>query len=198
MQLPREDRSYTTKSMMENELVILLGGRVAEKLVLHDVSTGAQSDLKRVSGIARAMITRYAMSENLSSMMYGSDEEVFIGRDMTSRREYSEQVAAEIDREIQVLVDSAYEKAMDLLAEKLDKLHEVAKALLEFETITGEEFDLVMHEGFESLQAARGVTASAEGAPAETAAAEEAAQSQEPQEPQEAPAAEDPETDQLN
>lgn len=155
MQLPREDRSYTTKSMMENELVILLGGRVAEKLVLHDVSTGAQNDLKRVSGIARNMITRYAMSENLSSMMYGSDEEVFIGRDMTSRREYSEQVAAEIDREIQVLVDSAYERAVDLLTENLGKLHEVAKALLEFETITGEDFNLVMSESFESLSAAR-------------------------------------------
>lgn len=156
MQLPREDRSYTTKAMMENELVILLGGRVAEKLVLHDVSTGAQNDLKRVSGIARAMITKYAMSENLSSMMYGSDEEVFIGRDMTSRREYSEQVAAEIDREIQVLVDSAYEKALELLTQQLDKLHEVAKALLEFETITGEEFDLVMNEGFERLSEERG------------------------------------------
>ena len=156
MQLPREDRSYTTKSMMENELVILLGGRVAEKLVLHDVSTGAQSDLKRVSSIARNMITRYAMSENLSSMMYGSDEEVFIGRDMTSRREYSEQVAAEIDREIQVLVDSAYERAVELLTENLEKLHEVAKALLEFETITGEEFDMVMHESFEKLSEARG------------------------------------------
>ncbi len=155
MQLPREDRSYTTKSMMENELVILLGGRVAEKLVLHDVSTGAQSDLKRVSSIARNMITRYAMSENLSSMMYGSDEEVFIGRDMTSRREYSEQVAAEIDREIQVLVDSAYERAVELLTENLHKLHEVAKALLEFETITGEEFEMVMHESFEKLKAVR-------------------------------------------
>jgi len=155
MQLPREDRSYTTKNMMENELVILLGGRVAEKLVLHDVSTGAQNDLKRVSGIARSMITRYAMSENLSSMMYGSDEEVFIGRDMTSRREYSEQVAAEIDREIQVLVDSAYERAVDLLTENLDKLHEVAKALLEFETINGDEFDMVVHEGFDKLVAAR-------------------------------------------
>lgn len=155
MQLPREDRSYTTKSMMENELVILLGGRVAEKLVLHDVSTGAQNDLKRVSGIARNMITRYAMSENLSSMMYGSDEEVFIGRDMTSRREYSEQVAAEIDREIQVLVDSAYERAVELLSDNLDKLHEVAKALLEFETITGEEFDLVVREGFDRLSEVR-------------------------------------------
>lgn len=155
MQLPREDRSYTTKGMMENELVILLGGRVAEKLVLHDVSTGAQNDLKRVSGIARSMITRYAMSENLSSMMYGSDEEVFIGRDMTSRREYSEQVAAEIDREIQVLVDSAYERAVELLSDNLDKLHEVAKALLEFETINGEEFDLVVREGFDKLVEAR-------------------------------------------
>jgi len=155
MQLPREDRSYTTKAMMENELVILLGGRVAEKLILHDVSTGAQNDLKRVAGIARSMITRYAMSENLSSMMYGSDEEVFIGRDMTSRREYSEQVAAEIDREIQVLVDSAYERAVELLSENLHILHEVAKALLEFETINGDEFDIVVHEGFDKLAEAR-------------------------------------------
>ncbi len=174
MQLPREDRSYTTKGMMENELVILLGGRVAEKLVLHDVSTGAQNDLKRVSGIARNMITRYAMSENLSSMMYGSDEEVFIGRDMTSRREYSEQVAAEIDREIQVLVDSAYERSVDLLTENIGKLHEVAKALLEFETINGEEFDLVMREGFEKLCESRSRGDAAEKAAVAAEKAEEA------------------------
>lgn len=190
MQLPREDRSYTTKSMMENELVILLGGRVAEKLVLHDVSTGAQNDLKRVSGIARSMITRYAMSENLSSMMYGSDEEVFIGRDMTSRREYSEQVAAEIDREIQVLVDSAYEKALDLLTENLHKLHEVAQALLEYETITGDEFELVMHESFEKLREARGEAKGQEESAAESAGEHPEAELT-PEQPTEAPPVDD-------
>ncbi len=126
MQLPTEDRSYKTKNQMENELVLLLGGRVAEKLILKDISTGAQNDLQRVSAIARNMVTQYAMSENLSAMTYGSDDEVFLGRDMTTRRAYSEQVAAEIDHEIHRIVDKAYERAEQVLSDNIDMLHVVA------------------------------------------------------------------------
>lgn len=151
MQLPTEDRSYATKKSMERELIVLLGGRLAEKLILKDISTGAQNDLSRVSKIAKAMITQYAMSENLSSMTYGSQEEVFIGRDMTTQRDHSEQVAAEIDREVRRIVDDAYDSAMTLLEENQDKLHLIAKALLEHETINGEEFYVLMNEGEEAF-----------------------------------------------
>ena len=152
MQLPTEDRSYATKKSMERELIVLLGGRIAEKLILHDISTGAQNDLSRVSKIAKAMITQYAMSDNLSSMTYGSQEEVFIGRDMTTQRDHSEQVAAEIDREVRRIVDDAYDSAMTMLEENQDKLHLIAEALLEHETINGEEFYVLMNEGKEAFE----------------------------------------------
>lgn len=151
MQLPEEDRSYATKKGMERELIILLGGRVAESLVLGDISTGAQNDLSRVTKIAKAMVMKYAMSENLGSMSYDSEDEVFLGRDFTSMKNYSEHVAAEIDREVRNIVDSAYEKAKLLLEEHLEKLHLIAEALLKFETISGEEFQLVFNEGLDAL-----------------------------------------------
>ena len=151
MQLPEEDRSYATKKGMERELIILLGGRVAESLVLGDISTGAQNDLSRVTKIAKAMVMKYAMSENLGSMSYDSEDEVFLGRDFTSMKNYSEHVAAEIDREVRNIVDSAYDKAKQLLEEHLEKLHLIAEALLKFETISGEEFQLVFNEGLEAL-----------------------------------------------
>ena len=140
MQLPPEDRSYMTKKHMENELIVLLGGRVAEKLVLDDISTGAQNDLSRVTQVARAMVTKYAMSDNLSQMSYIDEEEVFLGRDMTTRRNYSEQVAAEIDMEVRRLVDNSYDKAVTLLTDNLEKLHLVADKLLDVETLTGDDF----------------------------------------------------------
>jgi cell division protease FtsH len=152
LQLPREDRSYQTKRSLESELVILLGGRVAEKIILKDVSTGASNDLSRVTTIARSMVVEYAMSDNLSSMSYSTGQEVFLGNDITSKREYSEQVAADIDREIRGIVDTAYDSAFTLLDSNQDKLHSVAKALLEYETLTGEEFDLLLDEGFEKLK----------------------------------------------
>jgi len=152
MQLPQEDRNYMTKRHMENELIVLLGGRVAERLILHDISTGAQNDLSRVSDIARAMVTKYAMSENLGSMSYGSEEEVFLGRDMTTRRNFSEQVAADIDREVRRLVDDAYDEAMRIMGDNIAKLHEIANALLEYETINGQEFNTVLESGFDALK----------------------------------------------
>ncbi len=152
LQLPREDRTYKTKKSLEDELVVLLGGRVSEKIVLGDISTGASNDLSRVTKIARSMVTKYAMSENLSSMSYDAGDEVFLGKEMTSRKEYSEQIAADIDREIRRIVDDAYDKAFTLLEENEEDLHVVAKALLEYETITGEEFELVLNEGFDALK----------------------------------------------
>lgn len=151
MQLPEEDRSYATKKGMERELVILLGGRVAESLILGDISTGAQNDLSRVTKIAKAMIMKYAMSDNLGAMSYDSEEEVFLGRDFASAKNYSEHVAAEIDREVRNLVDKAYDEARELLQANIDKLHLVAEALLKFETISGEEFTMVLEEGLDAL-----------------------------------------------
>jgi cell division protease FtsH len=152
MQLPSEDRSYMTKKRMEKDLIVFLGGRIAEKIILDDISTGAQNDLSRVTKVARAMVTKYAMSENLSQMSYEDGEEVFLGRDMTTKQNYSEHVAAEIDREVRRIVDNAYDEAYGLLSENIDKLHDMASALLEYETIHSEEFELVFTEGFEALK----------------------------------------------
>lgn len=142
MILPTEDKYYATKTEMEEQLVHLLGGRVAEKLVLDDISTGAQNDLERVSTIARAMVTKFGMSEKLGSMAFGdSSDEVFLGRDLTTRRNYSEEVASEIDREIRRFVDEAYEMTEKLLSENIDILHNVAKALLKYETLDAKQFE---------------------------------------------------------
>lgn len=146
MNLPTEDRYYSIKSEMENEIVILLGGRLAEKLVLGDISTGAQNDLSRVTKIARNMVTSYGMSDKLGSMTYGSgDQEVFIGKDLARGRDYSEDIAAAIDKEMRTIVDEAYEKAEKLLSENMDKLHYIAKALLERETLNAKDFELVFN-----------------------------------------------------
>lgn len=142
MYLPEEDRNYATKKEMETMLVHMLGGRVAEQLVLEDISTGAQNDLERATKIARNMVTHYGMSENLGPMTYGSDDdEVFIGRDLARSRNYSEEVAAAIDKEMRRIIDKAYHKAETLLKENIDKLHKVAEALLEKETLDAKEFE---------------------------------------------------------
>ncbi len=142
MYLPEEDKNYATKSEMERILVHMLGGRVAEQLVLEDISTGAQNDLDRVTKIARNMVTHYGMSENLGPMTYGSDDdEVFIGRDLARSRNYSEEVAAAIDKEMRGIIDKAYTEAETLLKENIDKLHKVAEALLEKETLDAREFE---------------------------------------------------------
>lgn len=141
MYLPKEDRFYASKSDMMREIITLLGGRVAEKLVLEDVSTGASSDIKRATKIARDMVTKYGMSDRLGPMTFGTEqEEVFLGRDLAVARNYSEEVAAEIDREIKNIIEEAYTKAEEILKQNIDKLHKVANALLEREKLTGEEF----------------------------------------------------------
>ncbi len=141
MILPKEDKYYATKTEMEEHIVHLLGGRVAEKLVLSDISTGAQNDLQRVSAVARAMVTKYGMSEKLGPMAFGSDEdEVFLGRDFTSKRNYSEEVASIIDEEIRKLVDEGYHMAEKLLKENMKLLHSIANALLKLETLNADEY----------------------------------------------------------
>lgn len=144
MNLPKEDRSYVTKTIMEEQIVLLLGGRVAEKLVLEDISTGASNDIERATKTARAMVTHYGMSDKLGPMTYGEDDnEVFIGRDFGRSKNYSEEIAAEIDKEMRQIIAEGYKKAETLLAENMDTLHRVAEALLEKETLNAEEFEKV-------------------------------------------------------
>lgn len=144
MYLPEEDRSYRSKSDMEESIVRLLGGRVAEKLALDDISTGASNDIERATKIARAMVTTYGMSDELGPMTYGTDDdEVFLGRDFNKIRNYSEEVAAKIDKEMRRIIDSAYHKTETLLSENMEKLDRVAQALLEKETISGKEFEML-------------------------------------------------------
>jgi len=148
MYLPEEDKSYRSKSEMEEYIVRLLGGRVAEKLALDDISTGASNDIERATKIARAMVTTYGMSDNLGPMSYGtSDDEVFLGRDFNKIRNYSEDIAAKIDNEMRRIIDNAYNKTEKLLSENIEKLHNVAQALLEKETITGKEFEILFDGG---------------------------------------------------
>lgn len=148
MYLPEEDKTYRSKSDMEEYIVRLLGGRVAEKLALNDISTGASNDIERATKIARAMVTTYGMSDELGPMAYGtSDDEVFLGRDFNRIRNYSEDVAAKIDREMRRIIDTAYNKTERLLSENMEKLHNVAQALLEKETITGKEFEILFEGG---------------------------------------------------
>ncbi|WP_195971864.1 ATP-dependent zinc metalloprotease FtsH [Clostridium thermobutyricum] len=147
MHLPEEDRSYTSKLRLKDDMVGLLGGRVAEALILGDISTGAKNDIDRTSAIARAMVMEYGMSEKLGAISYGSDQnEVFLGRDLGKNRNFSEEIGAEIDREVKLLVDEAYMRAEKILKENIDRLHAVAKALLEKEKIDGEEFERIYSE----------------------------------------------------
>jgi cell division protease FtsH len=145
MQLPAEDRSYRTKGEMKEDLIVLLGGRVAEALTLDDISTGASNDIERATKTARAMVTRYGMSDSLGTIMYGQDDsEPFLGRDMGHIRDYSETTASAIDAEIRRLMDTAYKNAETILMTHMDKLHQVAKFLFDHEKMSGEEFEAVM------------------------------------------------------
>ena len=146
MSLPGEDVNYQTKKSMAAEIVTLLGGRVAEQQVLEDISTGASSDLERATAIARSMVTRYGFSEKLGPVVYGEHNEVFLGRDFTQSRNYSEQVATDIDSEIRAIVESCYEQCTAILTEHMDKLHAVAEQLLKKEKLTGDEFAAIMKE----------------------------------------------------
>ena len=144
---PTEDKNYTSKNEMLDNLVSLLGGRVAEALVLGDISTGASNDIERVTEIARSMVTKYGMSEKLGPIAFGSEgHEVFLGKDYGSVRNYSESVAAQIDEEIENIVRNAYSRTEKILSEHMDKLHVIAQKLFENEKMSGEEFISIMDE----------------------------------------------------
>ena len=145
MHLPTEDRSYKSRDEMREELVVLLGGRVAEALVLDDISTGASNDIERATKIARAMVTKYGMSEKLGPITYGSDDSnPFLGKEMGHISNYSEQTASEIDEEIQSIISTAYQKTEQILRDHIDELHRLAGVLYEKEKIDGVEFQQVM------------------------------------------------------
>ena len=146
MYRPTEDKSFMSRTAMEEQIVSLLGGRVAESLILNDISTGASNDIERASQIARDMVTVYGMSERLGTIMFGGGQgEVFLGRDLAQTKNYSEETASIIDEEVKVIIDKAYNTARQILSANIDKLHIVAGILLEKEKIDGEEFDRVFN-----------------------------------------------------
>lgn len=148
MHLPTEDRSYTSKGRLEDEIVGLLGGRVAEQLIIGDISTGAKNDIERATAIAKKMVMEFGMSEVLGPISFGSGhDEVFMGRDFNKSRNFSEEVASKIDKEIKRLIDEAYAKAQKLLTNNIGKLHIVAQALLEKEKLEAPEFEELFARG---------------------------------------------------
>ena len=147
MYRPTEDKSFMSRTEMVENIISLLGGRVAEKLVLDDISTGASNDIERATQIARSMVTKYGMSERVGTITLGSNqEEVFLGRDFATQKEYSEETAAIIDEEVKSIIDFAYKKAAEILQAHMDKLTAVANILLEKEKIDGEEFDEIFNQ----------------------------------------------------
>lgn len=145
MSLPEKDKSYVSKKEMYEGIIVLLGGRVAEKLVLDDISTGASNDLERATATARNMVTRYGFSDNLGPVVYGRGEhEVFLGRDYSSTPSYSENIAAEIDTEIRNIVENAFEECEDILKSHMDKLDLIAHYLMKYEKIDADNFDRLM------------------------------------------------------
>lgn len=159
MQLPTEDKYYTTKGEMMQELIVLLAGRVSEEINLDDISTGASNDLERASAMARAMVSRYGMSDRLGPVTYDTNDEVFIGNSIGHTKEYSEEVAAEIDDEVRMIINGAYAKTRALLKENQDRLDYIARALLEYETLDDKQFieaynmTLALHDEEENSKA---------------------------------------------
>lgn len=142
--LPQEDKAYLSKRELEERIAVCLGGRVAEQLVLGDISTGASSDIQKASSTARAMVTKYGMSAELGTIAYGSEnDEIFIGRSMAQTRTYSEEVAGRIDHEVKGIVDKAYAKCEEILTAKRAELELTARYLLEHETMDAAIFEKV-------------------------------------------------------
>jgi cell division protease FtsH len=140
--LPEEDRSFWTKAQFEDTLAYAMGGRVAEELIFEELSTGASNDIERSTAIARRMVTEYGMSEKLGPLALGrKDELVFLGREISEQRNYSDEIAFEIDKEIRWLIDRAYARATEIVAENRDKLEQIAMLLMERETIEGREIE---------------------------------------------------------
>lgn len=147
LSLPQEDKYYASRTELEEQIVGLLGGRVAEKLVLNDISTGAKNDIERATTIARKMVTEYGMSETLGPIEFGTGhDEVFLGRDFSKTRNYSEEIAALIDKEIKRIIENAYNRAENLLKGNINRLHKVAEALLEKEKLEAEEFEAIFNQ----------------------------------------------------
>jgi len=143
--LPREDRNYMTRSQLLDQITMMLGGRVAEQLVLNEISTGAQNDLERATATVRKMITEWGMSDELGPMTFGNkQEQVFLGRDIARDRNYSEAVAFAIDKEVRRIMEESYKRAEQLLRDNLDKLHLIDETLMEKETIEADEFAELM------------------------------------------------------
>ena len=149
LSFPKEDKSYMSRSAMQDEIITLLGGRVAEHLILGDISTGASNDIQRATSIARQMVTKYGMSDKLGPILYGSEsssDEVFLGRDFNNTRNYSEETASLIDSEVKRIVSEAYENAMQILKENIDRLHFIAEYLMKNEIMEEEQFVRAMSE----------------------------------------------------
>ena len=144
--LPADDQNYQSRNEMFEQIVSLLGGRAAEQLLLEDISTGASNDIQRATAIARDMVSKYGMSQRLGTVSYGSDGEVFIGRDYEKSKAYSEKVAGDIDEEVKIIIDQAYKRCTQLLQENLDKLQKVADNLLQNETMDRATFETIMKE----------------------------------------------------
>lgn len=183
LSLPGEDKTYVTKREMNEDIVTLLGGRVAEKLVLDDISTGASNDIERATKVARNMVVRYGFSEKLGPIVYGHDDnEVFLGRDFSSTPSYSETVAAEIDAEIREIIDTAYERAVDILTEHMGQLHEIAKYLFENEKMDEKTFADMM-AGKNTVNLEKSADSSTEQDSAQTAVSVEEAADEAGQDP---------------
>ena len=149
LMLPKEDRSYATRGELLDKLKTLLAGRVAEEVGLKEISTGAQNDIQRATQMARSMIMEYGMSKHLGPIAFGdsSDHQVFLGRDLNNQRNYSEEVASDIDREVRKLITTAYEECRILLSDNIDKLHDIAAALMDKETLDAEELEEIVGFG---------------------------------------------------
>ena len=179
LSLPSEDRNYSTRKEMFENIVVLLGGRVAEQIVMEDISTGASNDLERATKTAHSMMTRYGFSEKLGPLVYGEDEgNVFLGRDLGHSRNYSEAIASQIDLEVRRLMDEAYTTCTKILTEHRDQLNDVAEYLIRYEKVNGEDFERLMTGHKEEVYAAR--QREAEEKAAQDAAAKAAPQPQAP------------------
>ena len=200
MYLPEKDRSYVTKGEMFEDIVSSLGGRVAEQLILEDISTGASNDLQQATNIARQMITKYGFSERLGPVVYGtSQEETFLGRDLGQGKGYSETTAAEIDGEMRDIIDEAYETCRRTLTEHIDQLHALAKALMEREKLNEQQFNTIMAGGtlppLEDPDAKQPEQTVQPAQPVETAEKAETAEHAEQAETAEQPTGQQPEQD---
>ena len=148
MPLPEKDEMFMTKGQMLQEIMVSLGGRIAEEIIFKDITTGASSDIKKATKVARKMVTRFGMSDNIGVICYDDDDdEVFIGRDLAHAKSHSESISSEIDREVKAIIDECYSKAKEIIRQKESVLHCCAKLLLEKEKIGREEFEALFEAG---------------------------------------------------